>query len=58
MSFWITNDRGQISCDVVPTQLESPQNWFRISIIRQFLDGFDETNVVSRRTPQPEFATT
>jgi hypothetical protein len=47
-SFWLSNDRGQISCDVAPTKADSPKNWFRITIVRQFLDGFEETKVVPR----------
>lgn len=43
----IHNNRGQIGFGVAPTALaDSPDNWFRISVIRQYLDGFDEMNVV------------
>jgi hypothetical protein len=47
-SWDITNDRGQILFSIAPTKLASePRNWFRLSIIRQYLDDFDETNRVS-----------
>lgn len=43
----IHNNRGQLGFGVAPTVLaDSPDNWFRISVVRQYLDGFDETNVV------------
>lgn len=47
LSWQFTNDRGQILFDVAPTKLASADNWFRASIVRQYLDGYDETNVVS-----------
>lgn len=47
-SFWLGNDQGQISCAVAPTKADTPKNWFRITLVRQFLDGFEETNVVPR----------
>lgn len=44
----IDNDRGQILFSVAPTQLAAePRNWFRLSIVRQFLDNYDETNAMS-----------
>ena len=44
----ISNDRGQIQLDVAPTKAaDQPRNWFRLSIIRQYLDDYDETNMVS-----------
>jgi hypothetical protein len=46
MSFWFSNDRGKVFCDVAPTKFDASKNWFRISIVRQFLDGFEGTNVV------------
>lgn len=43
----IHNNRGKLGFGVAPTALaDSPDNWFRISVIRQYLDGFDETNAV------------
>ena len=48
ISWEISNDRGQIGFGAAPTKFsESPDNWFRISLIRQYLDGFDELNAVS-----------
>lgn len=41
----ITNDRGQIYFTVVP--LESVKNWFWLSLIRQYLQGGDEIQVVA-----------
>jgi hypothetical protein len=44
----ISNDRGQVLIGIAPTKLAAQrQNWFRLSIIRQYLDDYDETNVVS-----------
>jgi hypothetical protein len=44
----IDNDRGQILFSLAPTKLAGePRNWFRLSIIRQYLDDYDETNPVS-----------
>ncbi|MGO9548120.1 hypothetical protein [Mycobacterium sp.] len=47
VSWQLTNDRGQILFDVAPTKLSAAENWFRVSIIREYLDGYDERNVVS-----------
>lgn len=48
LSWHIANDRGQILLDVAPTKsANSPENWFRVPIVRQYLDDYDETNVVS-----------
>ncbi len=47
ISWQITNDRGQILFNLAPTKLAAPENWFRASIIRQHLDGFDERNPIS-----------
>ncbi len=47
LSWQITNDRGQIRIDIAPTKLIAPENWFRLSIIRQYLDSYDERNPVS-----------
>lgn len=47
-SWQITNDRGQVLFSVAPTKLASePRNWYRLSIIRQFLDNYDEVHTVS-----------
>jgi hypothetical protein len=42
ISWQIANDRGQILFDAAPTTSRSPENWFRVSIIREYLDSFDE----------------
>lgn len=47
ISWQITNDRGQFQFYLAPTKLATPENWFRVSIIRQYLDGFDERNQIS-----------
>jgi hypothetical protein len=47
LNLQIANDRGQILFNVAPTKLNLPENWFRVSIIRQYLDGYDELNRVS-----------
>jgi hypothetical protein len=41
-SWQIINDRGQIYVAVAPTRLDSSENWFRLTIIRQYLDGTEE----------------
>jgi hypothetical protein len=42
------NDRGQLGFSVAPAALaKSPDNWFRLSLVRQYLDNFDETTVVT-----------
>jgi hypothetical protein len=46
-SWQISNDRGQIMFHLAPTKLAAePRNWFRLSIIRQYLDDYDEINAV------------
>ncbi|ALM18168.1 hypothetical protein DDJ48_21485 [Mycobacteroides abscessus] len=48
LSWSITNDRGQILFDVAPTaRADSGDSCFRISLVRQFMDGVDETTPVS-----------
>lgn len=50
ISWELTNDRGQLGFVIAPTTLaESPDNWFRATLIRQYLDDYDETNAVSPR---------
>lgn len=39
LSWSVTNDRGQISLATAPTAAIAPENWFRLSIIRRYLDG-------------------
>jgi hypothetical protein len=44
-------DRQQVSFVVAPTELLTPQNWFRVPMVRQFLDGYDESqNVPAKET--------
>ncbi|OBH89941.1 hypothetical protein [Mycobacterium sp. E2989] len=48
LKWLIANDRGQIEFTVAPTRLAAVRdNWFRASLIRQYLDNYDETNSVS-----------
>lgn len=48
LSWSIANDRGQIQFGVAPTaRADSGDSWFRISLMRQLLDGVDETVPVS-----------
>jgi hypothetical protein len=48
ISWSVHNDRGILGFGVAPTGLaSSPDDWFRIPVIRQHLDGFDETNRAS-----------
>ncbi|GAA2545534.1 hypothetical protein [Mycolicibacterium diernhoferi] len=39
LSWSLTNDRGQIVLATAPSSATAPENWFRLSIIRRFLDG-------------------
>jgi hypothetical protein len=50
ISWSLHNNRGKIGFGVAPTQFAaSPENWFRIPVVRQYLDDYDETNF-----PSPE----
>jgi hypothetical protein len=42
LSWRLTNDRGQIRLVVAPTKLETSENWFRITSVRQYLDHEEE----------------
>lgn len=42
LSWRLSNDRGQIRLVVAPSELESSENWFRITSVRQYLDGVEE----------------
>jgi hypothetical protein len=42
LSWRLNNDRGQIRLVVGPTTSESAENWFRLTSIRQHLDGIEE----------------
>ena len=47
-SWSLNNNRGRIEIAVAPTQsAASPENWFRITVVRQYLDGYDEMNAAS-----------
>lgn len=43
----ITNDRGQIHFAAVPIPQVSADNWFWLSLIRQYLEGGDDTGAGS-----------
>jgi hypothetical protein len=48
VSWSLHNNRGRIGLGVAPTQFAaSPENWFRIPVVRQYLDHYDEMNPVS-----------
>lgn len=47
LSWDLTNDKGQMLLSVAPTELASPSNWFRISLIKQYLDKEDEIEHLS-----------
>jgi hypothetical protein len=47
LSWNLSNDRGQMGFNLAPTASLKPEYWFRLSIVRQYLDGFDETIPVS-----------
>jgi hypothetical protein len=46
MSCWLSNDRGQVLFDVAPTRFDSTKNWFYIPLVRQYLEGLDQTEVL------------
>ncbi|QIV80409.1 hypothetical protein [Mycolicibacterium frederiksbergense] len=39
----IANDRGQIGITVAPLRYANDENWFWLSLIRQYLDGGSDT---------------
>lgn len=45
-SFWFGNDRGQVTCALAPAKIASQENWFRLAIVRQYLEGLDETTPI------------
>ncbi|KLO26940.1 hypothetical protein ABW16_18100 [Mycolicibacter heraklionensis] len=45
-SWQLINDRGQIYVAVAPTRLDTVENWFRLTIIQQYLDGVEEHTTV------------
>lgn len=42
LSWGFANDRGQILLTVAPTELPTFGNWFRIPLIKQYLNGDEE----------------
>jgi hypothetical protein len=42
LSWRLINDRGQVYLAVAPTRLETRENWFRITSVRQYLDRVEE----------------
>jgi hypothetical protein len=47
VSWSFANNRGQINLGVAQTRLaQSHEHWFRIQLVRQYLDHYDETNAV------------
>lgn len=46
LSWHIYNDRGQVRLVVAPTKLETSENWFRITSVRQYLDGKEEDDTL------------
>jgi hypothetical protein len=42
LSWDLTNDKGQFILGVAPTALATPDNWFSVSLIKQYLNGQDE----------------
>lgn len=45
-SWQVINDRGQIYVAVAPTRLDTFENWFRLTSIRQYLDGVEERSTL------------
>ncbi len=44
----ISNDRGRIGISAAPTKLATnADNWYRLGVIRAYLDEFDETTSVT-----------
>ena len=47
LTWTITNDRGQILFAVAPIPNVNADNWFWLALIRQYLDGGDDTGAGS-----------
>jgi hypothetical protein len=45
LTITLTNDHEVIRCSVAPTKFPGQRNWFWMSLLRQFLDGGEETIV-------------
>ena len=43
LTWRLVNNRGQFQLAVAPTHLLSPENWFWLSVIREYLDGDQDT---------------
>jgi hypothetical protein len=47
ISWDLSIDRGEVGIGIAPTRFaSSPDNWFRLSLVRQYLDGYDDTIAV------------
>ncbi len=42
LSWYLANNRGQMELTVAPTLLITPDNWFWVSLVKQYLNGNDE----------------
>jgi hypothetical protein len=42
LSWDLANDKGQMLLGVAPTALATPDNWFTVSLVKQYLNGQDE----------------
>ncbi|ORB84772.1 hypothetical protein B1987_14350 [Mycobacterium kansasii] len=47
LSWQLTNDRGQILLNTAPTEAMASDNWFTVSLIKQYLNGDDEIEYLS-----------
>ncbi|WP_235216002.1 hypothetical protein [Mycobacterium kyorinense] len=43
----MTNNRGQFELTVAPTDRATAENWFWVSLVKQYLDGDDEIEYLS-----------
>ncbi|WP_082951774.1 hypothetical protein [Mycobacterium sp. 852002-51057_SCH5723018] len=50
LSWDLTNDRGQMLLGIAPTALATPDNWFRVSLIKQYLNRESEIEYSSTDT--------
>lgn len=47
LSWYLTNDRGQIELTVAPTKRVTPENWFWVSLVRQYMRSDAEIEYLS-----------
>ena len=47
LSWNLANNRGQMELTVAPTRLATAENWFWVSLIKQYVDGESEIKYVS-----------